>query len=173
MQETLLSNETVQEKHAFEAYARKYNVNILHHHPDNGQFADNLFINDVNIQGQTISYCRVLAYFQNGRAERIRDLSKRARTMLIHAIQRWLNAINVHLWPFALRTANEYINTLLKDIEGSTNIELFSGIQILTKFRNFYIWGCPIYSLHHKLQSNSGSGLPKWNPRAKLGIHVG
>ena len=174
LQETLSSNETVQAKHAFEAYARKYNVKLLHYHADNGRFADNLFINDVNIQGQTISYCGVGAHFQNGRAEkRIRDLRERARTMLIHASQRWPNAINVHLWPYALRTANEHINTLPKDIEGSTRIELFSGIQILTKFRNFHTWGCPVYSLHHKLQSNSGSGLPKWNPRAKLGINLG
>ena len=70
LQETLSSNETVQVKYAFEAYERKYSVTILHYHADDGRFADNLYINDVNIQGQTISYCGVGALFQNGRAKK-------------------------------------------------------------------------------------------------------
>ena len=75
LQETLSSNETVQAKHAFEAFARKHHVQVLHYHADNGRFADNLFMQDVSKQQQTISFCGVNSHFQNGQAEkRIRDL---------------------------------------------------------------------------------------------------
>ena len=98
LQSTLTSDETLQAKHAFEAYARSMEVKILRYHADNGRFADNMFINDVEIQGQSISYCGVGAHFQNGRAEkRIRDLREKARIMLLHASSRWSEAISVHL----------------------------------------------------------------------------
>jgi hypothetical protein len=62
-------------KEAFEAFARNMGVRIQHYHDDNGRFADNGFVNAVNKQQQTISFCGVNAHFQNGIAEkRIRDL---------------------------------------------------------------------------------------------------
>ena len=45
-------------------------VKIIHYHADNGRFADNAFIHDHKNQGQSLSYCRVNANFQNGMAER-------------------------------------------------------------------------------------------------------
>ena len=85
-QKSLTSEETSKAKRAFEAYARTLGVKIQHYHADNGRFADNAFINDVEKEGQTISYCGVNAHFQNGIAEKlIRDLQERARTVLLHA----------------------------------------------------------------------------------------
>ena len=80
LQRTITSVETVNAKHAFEAFARQNKVDILHYHADNGRFADNLFIQDVDKQGQTISYCGVGAHFQNGRAEKNDSGSQRERT---------------------------------------------------------------------------------------------
>ena len=70
LQRRLTSEETVKAKHAFERASEQRGVKILHYHADNGQFADNAFINDCKTQGQGLSYCRVNAHFQNGIAER-------------------------------------------------------------------------------------------------------
>ena len=119
-QESLSSDETVQAKHAFEG------VNIRHYHADNGRFADNAFLADIKGERQTISYCGANAHFQNGRAEkRIRDLMDQARTQLIHARHRWPNAIEVNLWPNAMRYAMQIMNVTTKMTQQSTPIELF------------------------------------------------
>ena len=108
MQRSLTSEETLEAKRAFEAFARRHYVAIRHYHADNGRFADNAFITDATKQGQTLSYCGVNAHFQNGIAEkRIRDLQEQARKQLLHAKARWPSAIKINLWPSALRNANE------------------------------------------------------------------
>jgi hypothetical protein len=97
----------VEAKHAFEAFARSFGIRILHYHADNGRFADNLFLKDVETSGQTISFCGVNAHFQNGIAEKmIRDLQESTRKQLLHAKSRWPKAIELNLWPYALRLAN-------------------------------------------------------------------
>jgi hypothetical protein len=96
----ITSKQTMAAKHAFELMAKGAGVQIKHYHADNGRFADNAFLKGVELQGQTITFCGVRAHFQNGIAEkRIRDLQERARTMLIHASNKWPKAINASLWP--------------------------------------------------------------------------
>ena len=86
LQRTLTAKDTLESKKAFEAYARKHGIKIKHYHADNGRFAENMFMKDVKINGQTISFAGVNAHFQNGVAEkRIRDLQDKARTTLLHA----------------------------------------------------------------------------------------
>ncbi len=43
--------------------------------------------------------------------KRIGDLQRKATTLLLHAQRRWPDAINTHLWPYAIRCANETRNT--------------------------------------------------------------
>ena len=173
LQTALTSEETLQDKHAFESYATSMGVKILHYHADNGRFSDKLFVNDVENQGQSITYCGVGAHFQNGRAEkRIRDLREKARIMLLHAISRWSEAVSVQLWPYALRTANDQMNMIPMDVNGTTRIEMFSNVKVSTRMKDFHTWGCPIFALHNKLQGNSGK-VSKWNSRARLGINLG
>ena len=75
LQRVSLSEETVEAKKVFEAYARTYKVKVRHYHAYNGRFVDNAFQQAVTQESQTISYCVVNAHFQNGKAEkRIRDL---------------------------------------------------------------------------------------------------
>jgi hypothetical protein len=79
-QQQISSDETVEAKRAFEAYARSHGVTIKHYHAYNGCFADNAFMQSVAKSGQTISFCGAKAHFQNGiAAKRIRDLSEQAR----------------------------------------------------------------------------------------------
>ena len=50
------SQETLESKHAFEAYCREKGVDkISHYHSDNGRFIDNAFVQDCVKQGQTQS----------------------------------------------------------------------------------------------------------------------
>ncbi len=95
-------------KIAFEKFAASHGVNIKHYHADNGRFKDKLFSKSIEEKGQTISFCGVGAHHQNGIAEkRIGDLQRRATTLLLHAQRRWPDAINSHLWTYAIRAAND------------------------------------------------------------------
>jgi hypothetical protein len=108
LQESLTSADTLEAKEAFESFSRNMGVRIQHYHADNGRFADNSFMNTVKQQKHTISFCGVNAHFQNGIAEkRIRDLQEQARTMMLHSKSRWPKVVYVHLWPYALRPANQ------------------------------------------------------------------
>jgi len=103
LQKGLTGDETVLAKEAFERYARSHGVQVTHYHADNGRFADNKWRKACADNGQRLTFCGVNAHFQNGVAERrIRELQDQARTMLIHANKRWPEAINVHLWPYAI-----------------------------------------------------------------------
>ncbi|KAI2498353.1 hypothetical protein MHU86_16164 [Fragilaria crotonensis] len=106
------ADETLEAKLAFERYASKFKVQVKSYQADNGRFAENKFMAAVKEAGQTITFCGVNAHFQNAVAERrIRTLQDQARTMLIHAQHRWPKAIDAHLWPYALRVANEIHNS--------------------------------------------------------------
>jgi hypothetical protein len=123
-QQQISYDETVEAKRAFEAYARSHGVTIKHYHADNGRFADNAFMQSVAESGQTISFCGVNAHFQNGIAKkRIRDLSEQARKQLLHAKARWPEAIEINLWPYAIRNANDIRNTIADKEDGSSPLE--------------------------------------------------
>ena len=172
LQQTTNGEETLQAKHAFENYAKTHGVSIRHYHCDNGRFADKLFIDDVRAQRQHITFCGVNAHFQNGIAERkIRELQELTRTSLLHATARWPRAINTHLWPYALRTANDVIVNTPKRIDGKTALGVFSGTPVIPKLNLLRPFGCPVYVLHDKLQGNNH--LSKWNTRARVGIYLG
>jgi hypothetical protein len=172
LQQHLTSAETLEAKHAFEAFARKYGVVVRHYHADNGRFADNLFVQDIAKQGQTLSFCGVNAHFQNGIAEkRIRDLQESARKQLLHAKARWSAAVDLSLWPYALRSANELRNSLPDNEDGSSPIERFARTEVAPKLKENHTFACPVYALQNRLQA--GNRIPKWNPRARIGLNLG
>ena len=103
------SKETIKAKHAFKTWASLHGVTIKHYHCDNGRFADNDFVAACNQQRQAVTYCGVNGHHQNGIAERsIRDLQDQARKQLLFAKNRWPMAIDLSLWPYALRAATQY-----------------------------------------------------------------
>ena len=166
--------ETIEGKRAFERYAKSHGVIIKHYHADNGIFEARGFQNALAIDGQTITYCGVNAHHQNGRAEKkIRDLQELARTMLLHAQHRWPEAINAHLWPYAVKVANDNCNrTATRQNEGISPIEKFSQVSIAPQVRHAHTFGSPVYLLDSALQV-PGKGLPKWDQRANIGIYLG
>ena len=84
---------------------------IRNYHANNGTFATNDWVRDFYTKGQGLTFVRVNAHHQRGKAEmRIRHLQEMARTSMIHANKRWTDAITPNLWPYATRMANESIN---------------------------------------------------------------
>jgi hypothetical protein len=87
IQQQITSYDTVDAKHAFEAFTISQGFTIKHYHADNGIFADSAFIKDIREArpSQSINYSGINAYFKNGIAEkRIRDLQEPARKQLLH-----------------------------------------------------------------------------------------
>jgi len=165
------AEQTLVAKHAFERFAAANNVSILHYHADNGRFSESKFIDDVNLKGQTITFSGVGAHHQNGVAERrIRDLQDNARAMLIHAYRRWPDAINVHLWPYALRNAADIRNATTNDKRKRTPSAAFSQVERQPKLKDFHPFGCPVYVLDSRMQSRQK--LPKWEERTRVGINL-
>lgn len=166
------AEDTLKAKRSFESYAKSVGVRVLHYHADNGRFAENLFVQDVEEAGQTISYCGVNAHFQNGIAEKmIRDLQDQARTMLVHAKHRWHDAINANLWPYAVRMASKCRNGAPLNEAGDSPLELFLATKVKVNTKHFKPFGCPVYVLSDKMQQ--GRKGSKWEERARVGVYLG
>ncbi|KAL7575276.1 hypothetical protein ACA910_001801 [Epithemia clementina (nom. ined.)] len=159
-------------KKAWERWAADYRVTIKHYHADNGRFADNGFIQHCAMNKQSISYCGVNAHFQNGITEkRIRDLQEATRTALLYALHKWPRMITVHLWPYAMQTANDVHNSTPMTKTQRSPLELFSGVKVSPKLRHFHPFGCPTYVLDNALQAQKG--ISKWKTRARMGVYLG
>jgi len=166
------SEETIEAKRAFETFAAKHSVRIQHYHCDNGRFYDNAFKQACHDARQQLTFSGVNAHFQNGLAERsIRDLSESARKQLLHARARWPQAVHFALWPYALRNAALLHNTLPVLEDGTSRLELFSSIHVGSNMKHVHTFGCPVFALQNALAS--GKSLPRWSPRARLGLNLG
>ena len=111
LQKSTSAEETLQGKEAYERWAQTHGVKVKAYHADNGVFRAHDWVRACRDNQQPLTFAGVNAHHQNGMAERrIRELQDTARTMLIHANRRWPTAINAHLWPYALRMANEVYN---------------------------------------------------------------
>jgi hypothetical protein len=173
LQQGATATETVIGKRAFERYAKAHGVTIKHYHADNGIFESREFMEALEQDGQTITFCGVNAHHQNGRAEKkIRDLQEATRTMIIHAQQRWRDAITPNLWPMAIKVANDIGNRAPAIGTGISPLERFSQVEVAPKLKHSHTFGAPVYVLHNTLQT-PGVGIPKWDRRSEVGIYVG
>ena len=155
-------------------YASLKGVRIQHYHVENGHFADKGFVNHCQDENQTLTYCGVNAYFQNGVAEKkVRDLQEKTWTCLLYAMHKWPRMIIANLWPYALRYVNHVANATPNKGEEITPLEKFSSVSVAPKLRHFHSFGCPAYVLDNALQSGHGQGLPKWSSRSRLGVYLG
>eukprot|EP00978_Attheya_sp_CCMP212_P015750 scaffold40797_cov63-Attheya_sp.AAC.7 len=165
-----LTKETLESKQAFEQHAKQHGISINHYNADNGCFAENMFRNDVMEKSQTISYCGVEAHWQNGIAQKkIRDLTEQAHSILLFA--RWPVAISMHLWPYALLSANDSINHAPRLLDKVIPIEASTGTQSPWIIQLQHTFGCPKYALNNKLQG--GKSIPEWQECSRLGINLG
>ena len=59
------------------------------------------------------------------------------------------------------------------NLQGTTPDMRYSRVAAMTlRLHDFHTFGCPCYILDSQLQKNS-KGVPKWEPRARLGIYLG
>ena len=173
LQKGSTASETIEAKKAFERFAKVHGVQIKHYHADNGIFEAREFQEAIHADGQTITFCGVNAHHQNGRAEKkIRDLQELTRTAILHAQHRWPNAISSHLWPMAMKSANENTNSAPSIETGISPIEVFTQVQVAPKIKHAHTFGAPVYVLAERLQSQGGT-QPKWDQRSNIGIYVG
>ena len=173
LQESTKGGQTLAAKRSFEAYAATHGVKIRHYHADNGRFAEQLFLNHCEQAGQQVTLCGVSAHFQNGIAERrIKDLTERSRTSLLHAMHRWPTAVTINLWPYALRYSNDVYNATPAIKSGQTPLERFSATAIRPKVLDFHPPFCPVYVLHNGLQG-SGSRPNKRVRRSRCAVYLG
>jgi hypothetical protein len=129
-------------------------------------------MNAVKKQQQTISLCGVNAHFQNWIAEkRIRDLQEQACTMLLHAKSRWPKVVSVHLWSYALRSANQLRQVTPDKEDGTPPLERFYGAEVAANLKDCHTPLCPVYALNSALAS--GSSIPKFENSCRLGINLG
>jgi hypothetical protein len=111
---------------------------------------------------------------QNGIAEqKIKDITLGGRTLLLHAKQMLPKYISTIVWPFAVKCYEDCMNNLKFQADGRTPFEMLAGLDLSPiSLSNFHTFGCPCYVLDHCLQSGAGK-IPKWEPRARMGIYVG
>ena len=81
--------------------------------------------------------------------------------------------ISTMLWPFAIKCFEDRMNNLQFDMKGLTPFQKLAGLDSLAlDIKLFHTFGCPVYVLDGRLQSGL-SMVPKWDPRARMGIYVG
>ena len=174
LQKTASVEETLQSKKAFETFAMQRGIRVQACHADNGIFRANKWVNDCMDNNQPLTFAAVGAHHQNGFAERrIRTIQELARSMLIHAAERWPQAITLHLWPYAIQTANTMVNET-PNMTSSSRLcpeQMFSQSVVSPNQKHWHTFGCPVYVLDSALQT--GNIFHKWKSRSKVGIYLG
>jgi len=147
VQKSLTRDQTARAKPSYEGYACRHGVIVKHYQNDNGIFTRSAFQEDVKAQRQTISYCGVGAHHQNGHFKKlIQDLQDHGRTVLLHAQQRWLDAVNDNLWPYAFVLCSEIWKWTPRSINSKIPYYLFCGSNLEEPFlKHLHTLGCPTF----------------------------
>jgi hypothetical protein len=167
--------ETLKTKRAFERFAAEHGVNLQHFRLDNQPFDSQAFREDLEDNGQTVSFSGVGAHHQNGVAERAQGtIFSWTRAQMMHQLLHWPEQADDTLWPFSLENAVYIWNHLPDRTSGLTPYEKFTGKKLpnssapLLRTR---VWGCPSFVLDPKLQD--GHKLPKFKKRSRCGVYLG
>ena len=91
---------------------------------------------------------------------------------MIHTKQRWPEAMEFNLWPFAIKYVNDVANMApSKSDPGASPLERFSQVPVRPQARGYHTFGSPVYVLDSKLQQ--GQRVGKWNNRSRIGMYLG
>ena len=91
---------------------------------------------------------------------------------MLHAAYHWPQYASIRLWPMAISYAVWVFNHLPRADTGLCPDEMWSQSRTThDDLRRAHVWGCPVYVLEPALQD--GKKIPKWQPRARLGMFVG
>jgi hypothetical protein len=164
--------EAVEGKCRFEQLASTFGIKIKAYRGDNGIMAKKEYLRNIEENQQSISLAGINNHSQNGIAERnIRTICDRARTMILHAMERWPGVVGLDLWPFALKLAVD-IHNATPGPSGLSPEEIFSKQKSRPdRLLDFHTFGCPVYVLDPRLQQ--GQKIPKWQPRSRQACYLG
>ena len=91
---------------------------------------------------------------------------------MLHFAHHWPAKANVCFWPQAIDYALWVFNRLPNLVNGLLPSEIWSSCCAPTeKLNRSHVFGCPVYVLDAALQDRHK--IPKWAPRACLGIFLG
>jgi hypothetical protein len=91
---------------------------------------------------------------------------------MLQARHSWPEHANIHLWPQAVDYAIWVFNHLPSINNGVRPNEMWSCSRFTKNGLNYaHVFGCPVYILDPRLQD--GHKIPKWEPRACLGLFIG
>ena len=116
---------------------------------DNGVYTSQEFLKELISNGQGIKHSGVGGHHHNGSAENaIKNIQRKARTMMIHAALRWPDQSEKDLCPLVLDHAIYLHNNLPREETGLSPEELWtrssSSHTMLTHAR---VGRCPAYFL--------------------------
>ena len=96
------------------------------------------------------------------------------RAMLIHDTKRWPGVVTIHLWPYAIRMANQAYNAtpLYSHTNKQSHNKIFDNSVVDINQKHWKPFGCPTYVLKSELQGTTGIH-PKWDARSRAGIYLG
>lgn len=172
LQETITAAATIESKHAFERFAKRFNRKIKHIHSDNGVFRSKAFLQDCQNNNQTWSFCGVGAHWQNGIVERyIGIITERARTMLLHAMSMWPEVITTEFWSYVWQHAVNIHNVTIRKGQTKNPYQLFTDEDPHFSLSDFHVFGAPCYVLDEAVREGKSQG--KWLDRAYMGVYVG
>jgi hypothetical protein len=165
--------ETISSKCRLESLARQEGISIKTYHADNGVFASNAFKEDCASLEQRYSFSGVGAHRQNGIAEQnIKTVAQWTCANMLHFAHHWPAKANACFWPQAIDYALWVFNRLPNLVNGLLPNKIWSSCRAPTEeFNQSHVFGCPVYVLDAALQD--GHKIPKWAPRACLGIFLG
>ena len=150
-------------------------MRVQAYHADNGIFKAKKWIKECRQRKQDLTFAGVNAHHQNSIAEqRIRELQEMTRAMLIHASTRWPGVVPIHLWPYALRMANQSYTAspLTSHTDKQSPNKIFDNSAVDINQKHWKPFGCPAYILKSELQGTTGIH-PKWDARSQAGIYLG
>jgi hypothetical protein len=142
-QEDATIKSTLESKDGFESFAKRYNVSIKHIHCDIGVFSTKVFREHVEASDQQQSFCEVGAHWQNGVIERfIGVITTRARTMLLHAMDKWPDVVTAEFWSFAFMQAVRLHYRTPRPGETESPLTLFREEDSPLSFHDSKPFGC-------------------------------
>ena len=172
-QSSFTAEETIQSKLLFEAQAQGDGVTVKSYSSDNGVYQSKDFMNELIKKGQGVRRSGVGGHHHNGVAEcAIKNVSRTARTIMIHAALRWPEVAEKRLWPLAFQHAIHLHNNTPNIETGLKPEELWTKTKGTgSALVNAHVWGSPVYVLDPR--SQDGGKLPRWEPRSRQGQYVG
>jgi hypothetical protein len=93
--------------------------------------------------------------------------------MILHAKQRWPDAVTPNLWPFAVRMANELLVAAPRlDNNHVSPLELFvQTTERSPRAKHSHTFGSLVYVLDARAQQ--GRQILKWEHKTHIGVYLG